>query len=226
MELFIFLAQHSGLGLALLGVAVFLAGSILLFAGKVRRRSWFASIALCALLIGGGAAAIRNRPAPEIAPVAAMQPVLESPAPTASAAPAPPMQWPLEGEILVGHSPESAVYQPALGAFTAHVGIDIAGQAGDAVRAAADGTAAAFYASPSYGYVLEIEHPGGLVTRYGGLAAACPVQPGDRVSAGQTVGALGSVLCGESYLGPHLHFETLEDGLSVDPKTLGLQNEA
>ena len=54
MELFIFLAQHSGLGLALLGVAVFLAGSILLFAGKVRRRSWFASIALCALLIGGG----------------------------------------------------------------------------------------------------------------------------------------------------------------------------
>lgn len=54
MELFIFLAQHSGLGLALLGVAVFLTGSILLFAGKVRRRSWFASIALCALLIGGG----------------------------------------------------------------------------------------------------------------------------------------------------------------------------
>ena len=74
--------------------------------------------------------------------------------------------------------------------------------------------------------MLEIEHPGGLVTRYGGLAAACPVQPGDRVSAGQTVGALGSVLCGESYLGPHLHFETLEDGLSVNPETLGLQNEA
>lgn len=201
------------------------------FSLQALRRAWdrwgfYASLALVLALIGGGAAAIRNRPAPEIAPVAAMQPVLESPAPTASAAPAPPMQWPLEGEILVGHSPESAVYQPALGAFTAHVGIDIAGQAGDAVRAVADGTAAAFYASPSYGYVLEIEHPGGLVTRYGGLAAACPVQPGDRVSAGQTVGTLGSVLCGESYLGPHLHFETLEDGLSVDPETLGLQNEA
>ena len=54
MELFFFFALHSGLGLALLGVAAFLAGSILLFAGKIRRRSWFVSIALCALLIGGG----------------------------------------------------------------------------------------------------------------------------------------------------------------------------
>ena len=54
MELFFFFALHSGLGLALLGVAAFLAGSILLFAGEIRRRSWFVSIALCALLIGGG----------------------------------------------------------------------------------------------------------------------------------------------------------------------------
>ena len=54
MELFIALAWYTGLGLALLGAAVFLAGSILLFAGMVRRRGWFASIALCALLIGGG----------------------------------------------------------------------------------------------------------------------------------------------------------------------------
>ena len=38
MELFIALARYTGLGLALLGVAVFLAGSILLFAGKLRRR--------------------------------------------------------------------------------------------------------------------------------------------------------------------------------------------
>lgn len=54
MELFIVLAQYTGLGLALLGIAVFLVGSILLLAGQVRRRGWFASIALCALLIGGG----------------------------------------------------------------------------------------------------------------------------------------------------------------------------
>lgn len=54
MELFFFFALHSGLGLALLGVAAFLAGSILLFAGEIRRRSWFVSIALCALLLGGG----------------------------------------------------------------------------------------------------------------------------------------------------------------------------
>lgn len=54
MKLFLFLAVHSGLGLALLGILAFLTGSILLFAGKVRRRGWFVSIALCLLLFGGG----------------------------------------------------------------------------------------------------------------------------------------------------------------------------
>ena len=140
------------------------------------RRAWdrwgfYVSLALALTLIGYGAVAIRNRPAREVAPVAAMQPALASPAPTATAAPMPLFQWPLSGEILMAHSPESAVYQPALGAFTAHEGVDIASRAGETVCAAADGTVVAFYAFSQYGYVLEIAHVDGLVTRYGGLSA-------------------------------------------------------
>ena len=54
MGLFILLTLYSGLGLALLGILSFLAGSILLFAGRLRGRGWAASLALCALLLGGG----------------------------------------------------------------------------------------------------------------------------------------------------------------------------
>ena len=76
------------------------------------RRAWdrwgfYISLALALILIGYGAVAIRNRPAREVAPVAAMQPALASPAPTATAAPMPLFQWPLSGEILMAHSPES-----------------------------------------------------------------------------------------------------------------------
>lgn len=187
------------------------------------RRAWdrwgfYVSLALVLILIGYGAVAIRNRPAREVAPVAAMQPALASPAPTATAAPMPLFQWPLSGEILMAHSPESAVYQPALGAFTAHEGVDIASRAGETVCAAADGTVVAFYASSQYGYVLEIAHVDGLVTRYGGLSATALAQSGERVRAGQAVATVGDVPCGESHLGPHLHFEMLENGLSVEPE--------
>lgn len=147
-----------------------------------------------------------------------MQPALASPAPTATAAPMPLFQWPLSGEILMAHSPESAVYQPALGAFTAHEGVDIASRAGETVCAAADGTVVAFYASSQYGYVLEIAHVDGLVTRYGGLSATALAQSGDRVRAGQAVGTVGDAPCGESHLGPHLHFEVLENGCGEDPQ--------
>ncbi len=176
------------------------------------RRAWdrwgfYISLALALILIGYGAVAIRNRPAREVAPVAAMQPALASPAPTATAAPMPLFQWPLSGEILMAHSPESAVYQPALGAFTAHEGVDIASRAGETVCAAADG-----------GYVLEIAHVDGLVTRYGGLSATALAQSGERVRAGQAVATVGDVPCGESHLGPHLHFEVLENGCGEDPQ--------
>ena len=187
------------------------------------RRAWdqwgfYVSLALVLALIGYGTVAIRNRPVREASPVVAMQPALISPTPTATAVPTLLFQWPLSGEILMAHSPESAIYQSALGAFTAHEGIDIASWAGETVCAAADGTIVAFYASSAYGYVLDIEHMGGFVTRYGGLSATSLVQSGERVRAGQDVGTVGDVPCGESHLGPHLHFEILDSGLSVGPE--------
>ena len=64
-----------------------------------------------------------------------------------------------------------------------------------------------------YGNLVEIEHPGGVRTRYGHLARVL-VSPGESVGQGQTIGRMGST--GRS-TGTHLHYEVRVNGVAVDP---------
>jgi murein DD-endopeptidase MepM/ murein hydrolase activator NlpD len=67
--------------------------------------------------------------------------------------------------------------------------------------------------SGGYGRVVDVDHGGGLSTRYAHLSAI-NVQVGQRIKAGHIVGRLGST--GRS-TGPHLHYETRVKGEAVDP---------
>ena len=90
-----------------------------------------------------------------------------------------------------------------------HAGVDIAAPAGTTVTAAGTGqvvTAGATYAG--YGISVLVAHPGGVTTHYAHLARTV-VAPGDKVTAGDPIGAEGST--GNS-TGPHLHFEVRQDG--------------
>lgn len=64
-----------------------------------------------------------------------------------------------------------------------------------------------------YGRLVEIDHGFGIRTRYAHLAAIS-VKKGDKVALRAKIGLLGS--SGRS-TGPHLHYEILVDGKSVDP---------
>ena len=64
-----------------------------------------------------------------------------------------------------------------------------------------------------YGKLVEINHGNGYVTRYAHNRSVS-VMPGDRVSKGQVIAAMGST--GRS-TGPHVHFEVLLNGRVVDP---------
>jgi murein DD-endopeptidase MepM/ murein hydrolase activator NlpD len=64
-----------------------------------------------------------------------------------------------------------------------------------------------------YGNLIEIEHGGGVATRYGHLSGYA-VAPGERVEAGEVVGYAGST--GRS-TGSHLHYETRINGEPVNP---------
>ncbi|MFM7709228.1 MAG: M23 family metallopeptidase, partial [Gammaproteobacteria bacterium] len=64
-----------------------------------------------------------------------------------------------------------------------------------------------------YGWVVDITHGDGYVTRYGHNRKLL-VKAGDTVARGQRIAEMGST--GRS-TGPHVHFEVLRGGRPVNP---------
>lgn len=90
-----------------------------------------------------------------------------------------------------------------------HRGIDIAGPTGTPIVAAAKGTVQfAGWNSGGYGYLVEIRHPDGSLTRYAHNSRLL-VNRGDGVEQGQAIALMGST--GYS-TGPHCHFEIHPSG--------------
>lgn len=102
---------------------------------------------------------------------------------------------------------------PLLGDWRLHDGIDIPGAMGSPVLAAAAGTVRFTGWRGGYGNLVEIDHGGGLTSRYGHLLAIL-APAGAQVSAGDTIARMGST--GRS-TGSHLHFEVRIHGRAVDP---------
>ena len=94
-----------------------------------------------------------------------------------------------------------------------HHGLDFAGKEGSNVYAVADGMVSWIGKRGGYGEMVEIDHGNGYVTRYA-HNKALNVQVGDRITKGQTIASMGST--GRS-TGPHVHFEILRDGKTVNP---------
>ncbi|GIL00835.1 MAG: membrane protein [Alphaproteobacteria bacterium] len=94
-----------------------------------------------------------------------------------------------------------------------HAGIDFSAAHGTPVRATAAGVVIDAGRNGGYGEMVEIDHGGGLTTRYGHLSEVL-VRTGDRVEAGTTIGRSGST--GRS-TGPHLHYEVRRAGAAVNP---------
>ncbi len=118
---------------------------------------------------------------------------------------------PVAGEI---SSPFGMRWHPILNRNQLHQGMDLAAPEGTPVMSAADGRVVFSGWREGYGNLVEIDHGGGLITRYGhnqeNLVAA-----GDSVNRGQVVAQVGSTGLAT---GPHLHFETRQFGRPVDPR--------
>jgi len=106
---------------------------------------------------------------------------------------------------------------PILNLIRAHKGVDYAAPSGTPVRAAGDGRVSFRGVKGGFGNVLEIEHPGKIVTRYGHLSRfAASLHVGDRVTQGDVVAFVGMTGLAT---GPHLHFEYLVHGEQRNPQT-------
>lgn len=95
-----------------------------------------------------------------------------------------------------------------------HSGVDYPAPTGTPILASAGGRVIFAGYRPYYGRTVEIDHGGGLVTRYA-HASRVQVKVGQVVMPGDQIALVGST--GRS-TGPHLHFEIMRDGRFVDPK--------
>ncbi len=107
-------------------------------------------------------------------------------------------------------------WHPILGMWKKHMGTDYVAARGTPVRAVADGVVAFAGWRGGYGNFIEIEHPKGMVTRYGHLLRiARGLRTGAHVDMGSTIGYVGMTGLATA---PHLHFEVLVDGNQRDPQ--------
>ncbi len=123
-----------------------------------------------------------------------------------------PRGWPVDGGWL--SSPYGYRTDPFNGRRDFHGGVDIAGKSGSSIKAVAAGIVTHSGVEAGYGLMVEINHGNGYTTRYA-HALATVVQVGDRVEKDQVVAVVGN--SGRS-TGPHLHFEVLLNGKTVNPR--------
>ena len=189
---------------------------------RAMRWGWYGALVLTLAALGTASHAYRNRAVQRPAataepPRAVLAQVTPAPLPAPTPSPAPPTYvWPLEGEIIGPYAPDVLTWSSTLDQWQAHPGIDIAGSAGEAVMACADGTVADAWRDGLWGNVIEIEHPDGRRSRYAGVSTLKLVEPGDAVKAGEVISAVGQTASCEADLPWHLHFELTEGGESVD----------
>lgn len=158
-----------------------------------------------------------DAPSPAASPVPAPKAAASTSAPTPAVPPAPTVppasaptaageitwRWPAEGQLVGTYLAGDQTRQ----------GVDIAGKAGDPVRAAADGTVV--YSGNGligYGELIIVKHSPTFLSAYGHNRRRL-VKEGDHVSAGQVIAEMGSSSANRD----SLHFEIRKSGKPANP---------
>lgn len=128
-----------------------------------------------------------------------------------------PNIWPVAGPISSYYGYRTS---PSGIGSTFHEGVDIAGDYGTPISATAAGTVTQAGWVGGYGYLVEVKHADGIVTRYGHNSAVL-VYEGQHVDQGSMIALMGST--GNS-TGPHCHYEVRIHGEAVDPMYFLPQN--
>ena len=122
-----------------------------------------------------------------------------------------PSIWPVNGVFV---SDFGARVDPFTGAVRYHKGIDIAAWTGTSILAPADGVVTFCGWSGGWGLNLVVKHSNAISTRYA-HCSAIDVAVGQEVQRGDLIARVGST--GRS-VGPHLHYEVLDNGVQIDPE--------
>ena len=170
---------------------------------------------------------VLNKPKQTATPIPTLPPLL-TPAPTATAEPtaAPTAKIasstskvapPVDGEVIFGFAIDKLLYSVTLDQWTTHPAVDIAAKEGTPVKCAFSGTVESVKKDDTLGFSVRVQHPNGRTTLYANLGEDVRVKEGDRVSAGDVIGTVGTSAISECALSPHLHFAVFVDGTPKDP---------
>lgn len=120
------------------------------------------------------------------------------------AAPDFPSTYPVQGSLTRRYLPDEE-----------HYGLDIATKNNEPVINIADGSVFNSSWTINNGYVISIQHSGGVVTTYKHLSKLNKKE-GDLVLKGDILGEIGNA--GVLSTGPHLHFEIWRNGVPQNPE--------
>lgn len=104
---------------------------------------------------------------------------------------------------------------PTGAGYQLHGGIDLAAAMGTPIWAASNGLVTMAGWNDGYGNFVEISHGGGISTQYGHMQSIS-VAAGQTIPRGAMIGTVGST--GDS-TGAHLHFNTLQGGAAMNPRS-------
>lgn len=125
---------------------------------------------------------------------------------------------PLEYQNARISSPFGKRRHPILRDLRIHWGVDYAAPRGSKIFAGGDGVIQESRYNGAYGNYIKIRHNASLSTAYGHMSGfAKGIRPGVRVKQGQVIGYVGTT--GRS-TGPHLHYEVVQNGKRVNPRTI------
>ena len=206
---------------------------------KQHRRALYIALALCVVAAGVTGYLVWNREAPtqqassnqpvvDVKPsvVTPVKPTLPTPeekveeeAPPVSAVTEllPQVISPLDGTTVTVFSMSELLYDETMADWRTHEGLDIQAAEGDAVKTAAAGEVISVTRDELMGTTVCIAHSGGYVTKYSSLQENPPISQGQKLSAGDIVGYVGTASA-EASMGPHLHFAVEKDGTLIDPQ--------
>jgi murein DD-endopeptidase MepM/ murein hydrolase activator NlpD len=121
-----------------------------------------------------------------------------------------PSMWPVDGRLL---SSFGRRIDPFSGEGAVHTGVDISGDHGTPVKAAAHGIVAYADRSGGYGKLVVIDHGNNFETYYAHLSAF-RVAAGQPIRRGEVIGLVGAT---GRVTSPHLHYEVRRGGAPVNP---------
>lgn len=155
--------------------------------------------------------------APEAEDTAPATDTTNADATTSNVTASPVFAYPLEGDVVLGYSIDSLIFDPTLEQYRTNASVSLSAPVGSEVKATADGEVKEIKEDDAKGTSLVVEHANGWLTTYSQLEEDVFVNAGDAVVKGQALGVVTEPSAYSVALGAHLDFAMEQNGASVNP---------